>query len=62
MSTMQKDLSLLARKISALNNPLTLEYVFNGEPLIISVMQFFHLPNSQCGNVLGSGTKGHGSY
>ena len=60
MSTKQEALSLLAREISALNNPLTLEYVFNGEPLIISVMQFFHRPNILCGNVFGSGAEGHG--
>ena len=59
-STMQEALSLLARGISALQNPLTLEYVFNGEALIISVMQFFHRPNSLCGNVLSSGAEGHG--
>ena len=60
MSTMQEAHSLLAREISALNNPLTLEYVFNGKSLTISVMQFFHRPNSLCGNVLGSGAEGHG--
>ena len=60
MSTIHEALSLLGREISALNNPLALEYVFNGEPLTISVMQFFHRPNSLCGNVLGSGAKGHG--
>ena len=60
MSTMQEALSLLAREISALNNPLTSEYIFNGEPLIISVKQFFHRPNSLCGSMLGSGAEGHG--
>ena len=60
MSTMQEALSLLAREISTLNNPLTLEYVFNGEPPIISVRQFIYRPNSLCGNVLGSGAEGHG--
>ena len=57
---MQEALSLRAREISALINPLLLEYVFNGEPLIISVMQFFHRPNSLCRNVLGPGAKSHG--
>ena len=57
---MQEASSLLAREISALNNPLTLEYVSYGEPLIISIMQFFHWPNSLSGNVIGSGAKGHG--
>ena len=40
--------------------PLTLEYVFNGQPLIISVMQFFHRPDSVCGDALGSGAEGDG--
>ena len=57
---MQEALSLLAREISALNIPLALEYVFNGEPLIISIMQIFHRPNSLCGNALGSGAESQG--
>ena len=59
---MQEALSLHAREIFALINPpgFGVGYVFNGEPLIISVMQFFHRPNSLCGNVLGLGAKSHG--
>ena len=60
MFTMQEALSLCAREIFALINPLPLDYVFYGKPLIISVMQFFPRPNSLCGNVLGPGAKIHG--
>ena len=38
--------------------PLTVEYVFYGQPLAISIKQFFHGPGSPGGNMLGSGAGG----
>ena len=47
------------RKMSRTERPaLTKEYVFYGQPLVISVKQFFHRPDSLRSNVLGSGARG----